>query len=81
MSEEQDMYAPGQSITEAVMYVILDGCVIEKNGVSICDLRKLMDEYRYEKAPMIQVDYKDFSEIYSSPKLAVRKFAELVYVR
>jgi len=81
MSEEQDLYAPGYNITEAIMYVILDGCVIEKDGVSICDLRKILDEYRFNRDPMIQVDYQDFSEIFTSPKLAIRKFAELVYVR
>ena len=81
MSEETTAFAPGLDIIEAFYYVILDGCVIEKNGVSICDLRKQLDEYRYTKYPMIQVDNRDFSEIYSSPKQAVEKFAELVYAK
>jgi hypothetical protein len=81
MSYDTTQYSPGLDISEAVFCIIFDGCVIEKDGVSICDLRKILDEYRHVPEPMIQVDYRDFSEIYSSPKLALKKFVELVYVR
>jgi len=81
MTDEIKQYAPGLDISEAIFCIIFVGCTVEKDGVSICDLRKTLDEYRHRTEPMIQVDYKDFSEIYSSPKLALKKFVELVYVR
>ena len=81
MIDDTTQYSPGLEISEAIFCVIFNGCVIEKDGVSICDLRKILDEYRYNDTPMIQVDYKDFSEIFSSPKLALKKFVELIYVR
>lgn len=72
------VYCPATSREEAYYYLLFDGVCIEKNGVSMCDLR-FMDEYRQRKEPMIQVCGKDFSEIYSSPKKALAEFTRLAW--
>jgi len=78
---DKETYCPLTSREEAYYYALFDGVCLEKNGVSMCDLRFVMDEYRSRKEPMIQVHTrkrdKEFSQVYTSPKKALEKFTEL----
>lgn len=76
---ELQNYCPGVDDDSALLHAVLVGYTISKNGVTICDLRNIMFEYRYNVDPMIQVDCqkKNFTSIYSSPIKALRKFESL----
>ena len=78
MKEDKRLFCPATTEKEAYYYVIFDGAFIEKFGVSICDLRFFVPSWEKEKDPKIQVDDKETSKIYSSPKRAIEKFKELV---
>jgi len=61
--------------------VLLDGCSIEYQKLSICDLRDYYNFYSRRKTPIYQVHCDDtknrFSQIYKDITDAVNSFVEL----
>ena len=62
--------------------VIYYGCALEYNKISVCDLRRVLPEYRDKKDGMYQVDASSsqmkFSKIYRNIDDALDKIFEIV---